>query len=270
MVEPPTCRATSTRAFWAISRTTPLARYFLKPCAVTVTLYKPGAGNAGTEYSPSEFVLVVRLMPFSALVTATCAFTTLAPVESRTVPVKEAVSWACTNVAESTSIATAIPHSRRILIPDSLSPDSTRTVSKQPNACIKTYQYCVRSFSVSRENVGLRPGTLLQAAGGFAHDQLRNDLAVNGADRFLFQTGVDSFEHDGCRRRSHHFHGLAHGGQGGRIDGSGRDVVKTHHRTLVGNVNSGFDKRTDGAEGGHVVKGHERGEGTPGGQQLLR
>src|ERR1019366_328791 len=178
MVEPPTCRATSTRAFWAISRTTPLARYLLKPCAVTVTLYKPGAGNAGTEYSPSEFVLVVRLMPFSALVTATCAFTTLAPVESRTVPVKEAVSWACTNAAESTSIATAIPHSRRILIPDSLSPDSTRTVSKQPNACIKTYQYCVRSFSVSRENVGLRPGTLLQAAGGFAHDQLRNDLAV--------------------------------------------------------------------------------------------
>src|ERR1019366_8814891 len=185
MVEPPTCRATSTRAFWAISRTTPLARYLLKPCAVTVTLYKPGAGNAGTEYSPSEFVLVVRLMPFSALVTATCAFTTLAPVESRTVPVKEAVSWACMNAAESTNIATAIPHSRRTLISDSLSPIRRGRSQKQPNAFIKTYQYCVRSFSVSRENVGSHPGTLLQAAGGLAHDQLRHGFAVKGADRFL-------------------------------------------------------------------------------------
>ena len=37
----PTCRATSARAFWPTGRTTPLASYFLKPCAITVTLIGP-------------------------------------------------------------------------------------------------------------------------------------------------------------------------------------------------------------------------------------
>jgi hypothetical protein len=85
-------------------------------------LYVLGAGKAAMEYSPSELATVLRLMPCSVLVTTTCAPATTAPEESRTVPVKEAVSWPCTDAAVSTRAHTAIPHSRRILIFDSFSP----------------------------------------------------------------------------------------------------------------------------------------------------
>ena len=110
------------RAFCATRRITPLASYFLKPWAVMVTLYEAGAGSAGTAYSPSELVVVVRVTPRSALETSTCALATTAPDESRTLPFNEAVSWACMNAAERTSTPTAIPHSRRTLIADSFSP----------------------------------------------------------------------------------------------------------------------------------------------------
>src|SRR5258708_17953111 len=144
-------------------------------------------------------VVVSRLMPRSALDTTTCALAMLAPDASRTVPVKEAASWACTNAAENTNTATAVSHSRRTLIADSFSPIRRRTDArrfsarrshqrvvwgspirtcwrrahafrpagafsvhpqKRSNAFIKTYQYCVRYLYLSRENAWQKKATL--------------------------------------------------------------------------------------------------------------
>src|SRR6266478_2281297 len=246
------------RAFCATRRITPLASYFLKPWAVMVTLYEAGAGSAGTAYSPSELVVVVRVIPRSALETSTCALATTAPDESRTLPFNEAVSWARMNAAERTSTPTAIPHSRRTLIADSFSPIRRRPM---PDAFHQHHQrsifkngkmpllkrinsasgvcLCQEKMHGNFEN-SRAWGPLPHVARRFAHDQLGDDSAVNGAGWFFFQTGVDGLEHERRCGRSHNFHGLAHGGQRGRIDGGGRDVVKAHNRALIGNANPRF------------------------------
>src|SRR5258706_4797425 len=59
-------------------------------------------------------------MPRSTAETVTCALATLAPDESRTVPVTEAESWAGRSVAENKAITKTILLTRRIFIRDSL------------------------------------------------------------------------------------------------------------------------------------------------------
>ena len=58
------------------------------------------------------------------------------------------------------------------------------------------------------------------------------------------------------------FHGLADGGERRRVKGAGGNVVKADDGAMFGNAQSGFGQRADGAEGGHVIEGHEGGEGT--------
>ena len=55
--------------------------------------YSPGRSAAAT-YSPDEFVFTSRAMPVAVLLTVTVALEMDAPVLSRTVPVKVAVSCA--------------------------------------------------------------------------------------------------------------------------------------------------------------------------------
>jgi hypothetical protein len=70
-------------------------------------------------------------MPRSVFVTAIWAFTTLAPAGSRTVPLMEAVSCACTNVPDNNAnAAIAIPYGRRFLMSSSFA-DSTRSRCRQ-------------------------------------------------------------------------------------------------------------------------------------------
>jgi hypothetical protein len=93
---------------------------------------------------------------------------------------------------------------------------------------------------------------------------------VNGVDRLLFLSGVDGFEHNGGCDGARNFHRLAARCERRGINGGRRDVIKKLHRTLIGNVYPRVDERTNGAESRHVLKGHERGEGTAAVQQFLR
>src|ERR1700686_2913757 len=143
-------------------------------------------------------------------------------------------------------------------------------LEKQSNASIKTYQYCFRRLALSREKLGSPLIRLLHITGGLAHDQLGNNLVVNCGRRFLFDVGIDGLEHDGGSRRSHNFHRLTDRGQRRGVDSGGGGVVEGHYRALIRNANACFVERTNCAEGSHVIKGHERGEGTMAMKQLLR
>src|SRR6476620_11192823 len=54
--------------------------------------YCPG-DRAAAKYSPAELVFTSRAMPVAVFDTATVAPTTTAPCGSRTVPVRDALSW---------------------------------------------------------------------------------------------------------------------------------------------------------------------------------
>jgi len=45
------------------------------------------------------------------------------------------------------------------------------------------------------------------------------------------------------------------------VDGAGGDIVETNDRAMLGHAEAGFGQGPDGAEGGHIVEGQDRGEG---------
>src|ERR1700688_1232456 len=121
-----------------------------------------------------------------------------------------------------------------------------------------------------QEKSCLAPAGSLQLPGRLAHDQLRDDFAVNGGDGFLFETLINRLENNRRSRSAHKFHGLADGSEGRRVEGCGRNVVETNHGTLLRYANTGFIEGANCAEGCHIVKGHQRGESSITMKEFLR
>src|SRR5258706_5476877 len=244
-------------------------------------------------------------MPRSTAETVTCALATLAPDESRTVPVTEAESWAGRSVAENKAITKTILLTRRIFIRDSLwllemkdggtsllgadcpspefeseFPDSiyfaafiaVDPLNKEAKIPLLKRVNSASAFcwcQVKRRSLLSLIGSL-QAAGGFADDQVRDNFAVNCAGRFFFEAGIDGLDNDRSGSGAHGFHWLTNRSQRGAIERCGSNVIDPDHGSLFGIAHAGFGQSADRAEGGHVVEGHQSSEGTAAMQQFLR
>src|SRR5579862_4750408 len=99
-----------------------------------------------------------------------------------------------------------------------------------------------------------------KTAGGIAYHQLGRDLAMLGRDFSLFQNRFNTFENDADSARSHRFHRLTNGGERGRAQGRGGNVIEANHRAIARDVLSGFGEGANGAEGGHIVEREQGGE----------
>ena len=73
--------------------------------------------------------------------------------------------------------------------------------------------------------------------------------------------GVDAVYHYAYGRRSHGFHGLAHGGERGGVNGGGCYVIEADHGALFGHSDSGLIEGADRTEGAHVVERQQGREG---------
>jgi hypothetical protein len=61
--------------------------------------------------------------------------------------------------------------------------------------------------------------TLLQAAGGLPHHQLRRHFAMVSSHLAFFEHRLNAFENDADCVRAHGFHGLAHSGERRSVEG---------------------------------------------------
>jgi hypothetical protein len=103
-------------------------------------------------------VVVSRLMPRSAAETVTSALATVAPDESRTVPVTEAESWAWRSVAENNVIAKTILFNRRMFIRGSLEASNcgkTAAEEKHRSRLESEINFCCGMFSARRQFLGI-------------------------------------------------------------------------------------------------------------------
>ncbi len=96
---------------------------------------------------------------------------------------------------------------------------------------------------------------------GFPYHELGGDLTMEGGPFPLFEHGVDSVDNKSHRRSPHGLHRLADSRQGWAVERACRDIVKSNDRTLLGNMYTGLGESADGAEGRHVIKREDGGEG---------
>src|SRR5580698_4186514 len=108
--------------------------------------------------------------------------------------------------------------------------------------------------------MGIALACLRHATRRLAHHQLRSDLAMSGGHFAFFQNRVDSLNHNSDGGSTHSLHGLAHGGERGRVQSRRGNIIESDDRALFGHADAGFRQRADDAEGAHVVKGEQRRE----------
>lgn len=79
----------------------------------------------------------------------------------------------------------------------------------------------------------------------------------------------DAFDQFASGSLSDGVEGLLNGGEGGKCDAGLDDIVETEDGEILWNAPAGGAKSVDGADGGHVVEGHQRGELTAMGDELI-
>ena len=98
-----------------------------------------------------------------------------------------------------------------------------------------------------------------RGGGGVAEDELGVDGERGGVG--VREAAADETEQSGCGGLTHGAQGLADGGEGRVVRGSGEDVVEAEDGDVGGDAEARGAEGEDGADGGDVVEGEERGEG---------